>query len=113
MSRLQAKSAREMMKARQDSFEKTAQTIRNMIDSSIRDSAKIGKCSVTVNIPASVFGHEPYELVGMGKEIARQLFSDGYQVAGTYSRMTISWSDPTPKKKEEDVVIKVPKPKFN
>jgi hypothetical protein len=82
-----------------------------MIDASIKDAAKMGKKSITVNVPGSVFGHEPYNLAEMGKELANQLFADDYQVAGTYAKMTISWADVTEKKKDPSIVIRVPKPK--
>lgn len=116
MSRFVARNAREIMMAKQDSFDRTLRTIRSMIDASIKDAAKLGKKSVTVNVPGSVFGHEPYNLAAMGKELANQLFADDYQVAGTYARMTISWADTTEKKRATEdggggIVIRVPKPR--
>lgn len=111
MSRLNAKYARDIMLAKQDRFDKTLATIRTMVDSSIKEAAKLGRRSVTVNVPCSVFGHEPYNLAEMGKALADQLFADDYQVSGTYSKMLISWADPpVSEKKSYSAVIKVPRP---
>jgi hypothetical protein len=90
---MDAERAREYMKLRLDSFAKTMRVIRTMVDSAIKDAARLGNSSVTVNMPGSVFGHEPYNLAKMGEGIAKELFQDGFDVSGTYARMTISWGD--------------------
>jgi hypothetical protein len=92
MSRFSAKSAKEIMMAKQDSFDKTLETIRLTVDSTIKDAAKMGKGSVSFKIPANVFGHEPYNPAEMGKALVDQLFADGYEVTGTYSNTVISWA---------------------
>jgi hypothetical protein len=112
MSRLHARNAREMMLAKQDSFDRTLKVVRNMVDSSIKDAARMGKKSVTVNVPSSVFGHEPYNPVDMGKALSNELFGDDYQVTGTYAKMTISWSSQEKVDRKPSVqspVVKVPR----
>lgn len=118
---MDAERAREIMRLRLDSFAKTKRVIRSMIDAAVKDAAKLGKSAVTINMPASVFGHEPYNLSKMGIEITKELFRDGFDVSGTYARMSISWQEgrpssilkkhlPQQKQQEKKVVINVPKP---
>ena len=100
---------------RHEAFEKTMGIIRNMIDSQIRDAAKMGKQSVTVEIPKSVFGRESFDIVQMGSSLADSLWSDKFNVRGTYTRFVISWGDSSKKKSSTDgrakMVINVPTPR--
>lgn len=91
---LSASSARQIMKSRHDSFDRSADTIRLMVDTAIKEAAAKGRRCVTINVPVSIFGHEPFDQVLMGKRLADMLFADGYSVTGTYSRMTIAWAEP-------------------
>jgi hypothetical protein len=106
------------MMAKQDTFDRTLRTIRVMVDSAIKDAARLGKRSVTINIPGAVFGHEPYNLAEMGKAMAHQLTADDYTVSGSYAQMTVMWSEaPRSAAKREQMqsgsssIINVPKPK--
>lgn len=113
-TRLTADVARELSYIKQDSFEKTLQTIRMMVDSQIRDAAKMGRTKVDVEVPRSVFGRPPYDLAEMGKRLAQQMYADGFAISGTYSRLCLSWNREEKKKPAKNGggnVINVPVPK--
>ena len=129
---MNARAAKELMLARRDGFDRALATVRNMADSAVRLAAGSGKHAVTVQVPRSIFGFEPFDQVEMGRALANQLFSDGFRVSGSYLQMTISWGEPTPysappenrksgdkkeKKKAKDAepapaaLIKIPRPR--
>lgn len=91
-TRFTADNARDILYARQDVFDRTLAIIRGIVDTQIRDAARAGKHSLTLTVPPSVFGREPYDLATMGKALARQLYEDQYEVTGTCARLVVSWS---------------------
>lgn len=91
--RFTADQALDISLSKHEAFEKTLGIIRNMIDNQIRDAAKLGKQSVTIEIPRTVFGRESYDLIEMGRALADHLFEDKFNVTGTYTRFMVSWGD--------------------
>jgi hypothetical protein len=91
--RLSADNATEITKSRRESFKKTAGVIRYEIDERIREAAKDGKQCIRIELPHTVFGHEFYDVVDMGRDIVEQLQADGYRCSGTYSRFIVRWGD--------------------
>jgi hypothetical protein len=119
-SRFTADEARDILYARQDVFERTLAIIRGMVDTQLKDAARQGKASVHIVVPPSVFGREPYNIAVMGRTLAKQLYEDKYDVAGTCTNMIVSWASrdpPNPNavvavdKKKKRVDIDVPKPR--
>jgi len=91
--RFTADHALDISRGRHEAFEKTMNIIRNMMDNQIRDAAKMGKQSVTIEIPRTVFGRETFDLIEMGRALAEQLWEDKFSVSGTYTRFVVSWGD--------------------
>jgi hypothetical protein len=91
--RFTADHALDITMSRHEAFEKTMSIIRNMIDSQIRDAAKMGRQSVNIEIPRTVFGRESFDPIEMGRSLAEQLFEDKFNVTGTYTRFIISWGE--------------------
>jgi len=120
--RFTADHALDISLSRHESFEKTMSIIRNMIDNQIRDAAKMGKQSVSIEIPRTVFGRESFDVIEMGRSLAEQLFEDKFNVTGTYTRFIITWGVKTPRntkvvkpvaccREREKPVISIPTPK--
>lgn len=121
-----AEDAMEITMRHQESFNKTKNVIRQMINTEIKAAALRGRTEVIFDIPKNVFGRDTYDIVKMGRAIAQDLKADLYTLAGTVSRLTISWGSDAPstrgpvsiyvsggkgKEKEKKKVIKVPVPK--
>lgn len=115
--RFTAEHARDITFARREAFERTMSIIRAMLDTQIKDAARLGKQSIVIEVPRTVFGREPYNVVTMGKELAKNLSGDGFAVRGTCTRLEITWEDrknneqQLVKKPRQRVVIDVPRPK--
>ena len=113
-TRLSADTARDITCARRDVFDKTLGIIRNMVDVQIKDAAKLGKHSILVEVPRSVFGRGPYVVSEMGAALANQLHADGFNIKGTFVRMQVSWEQTTPAAPpptQRHRIVNVPVPK--
>ena len=109
--RFTADHALDISKGRHEAFEKTMNIIRNMIDSQIRDAAKMGKQSVAIEIPRTVFGRETFDIIEMGRALADQLWEDKFTVTGTYTRFNISWGDKKkPGQSKDTQISRIPSP---
>ena len=91
--RFTADQALDISHSKHEAFDKTLGIIRNMIDNQIRDAAKMGKQSVNIEIPRTVFGRESFDVIEMGRALADHLFEDKFNVTGTYTRFIISWGE--------------------
>ena len=97
---MKATLVREIAALRQGEFLKTLAMMRAQVNLLIMEAATQSLKGVTVEIPLSYVGREPYDAVDMGKALVEQLRLDGYAVTGTFLKFRVSW----------DKAIKTPSP---
>lgn len=90
--RMTAQEARDMLGMKKDSFLRTLGIIRQMCDSSIKEACRRGRDCLKFDVPPTIFAREYYDPRAMGRELAKQLYEDGFDVQGTVLHFTISWS---------------------
>jgi hypothetical protein len=94
--RMTAEEARNLLHMKKESFLKTLSIIRQMCDTSIKEACRRGRDRVKFDIPITLFAREYYDPKTMGKELAQQLFEDGFDVVGpTPLHLTVTWSKST------------------
>lgn len=89
---MKAEVLREIATLRQNEFFKTLSMLRAQFNLIVMEAATENKKSVTLEVPRSYVGREPYDPVEMGKALVEQFKEDGYNVNGTYLRFSVSWS---------------------
>jgi hypothetical protein len=93
--RLKASEARDLMTIRQEAFNRTLGIIRQMCDTTIRETSQSNKAHfIEYEVPRSVFGCEAFDQSAMGKALAQELYVDGFDVKGTSKKLRISWAKP-------------------
>lgn len=90
--RMKASLVREIAQLRQSEFLRTLAMLRAQVDLRIMDAATQSLKSVSIAVPLSYVGREPYDAVDMGKALVEQLREDGYAVSGTFLKFSVSWA---------------------
>jgi hypothetical protein len=96
--RFTATDARDILNVKREGFAKTLGIIRQMCDICIKDTSRKGLDCVAFDLPTGIFGRDNYEPKTMGRELAEQLYEDGYDVTGSVLELKISWADPAIKR---------------
>jgi hypothetical protein len=90
-----ARNARELMEVGQESFRKLLQRVRNLCDERIKEACSRGFGSIEFSIPTKnwIGGTSENDKMKLGRELAYQLYDDGYSVRGNCDRLKIIWHE--------------------
>ena len=117
---MSAERARELMEMSQESFRTSLSVIRHMCDEQVQQEAQKQNWHTTFAVPSSLFGHDRYDQVRMGKCLAQTLYQDGFSVRGSPIQLEIIWgkkhtSRPLTQKTLEmyDAMLRKAKPKLS
>jgi hypothetical protein len=94
MSRFTAEEARDIMDLKKECTEKTLTMMRHMCDATLKGASERGQHQMTFDIPTTMWGREAFDQHEIGRQLAEQLYEDGFDVTGTTNKLNISWNVP-------------------